>query len=136
MEQDLKHRAYHSWQLVFRNHVWKSGRFHLKSIWNLPDFTWNRYEICWISWNPYEIRQISWNPYEIHRISMNVSFCAWWSSIGLSFERPTSWRFALILFQGANRITRRDIDRVFALYDRVSCSTTIISKFQTVHVSL
>ena len=55
-------------QLVFRN------RFH---PWNPPDFT---PEIHQISWN----RQIS--P-EIRRISWMWAF-GWWSSIGLSFERP------------------------------------------------
>ena len=83
--QTFKNRAYHSWQLVFRNPAdftpeirriscVKSGRFHLKSIWNLPDFTWNPYKICQIS--P-EIRRISW-----------MWAFAWWSSVGLSFERP------------------------------------------------
>ena len=49
--------------------VWNPAdfRFHLKSVRNPPDFTWN----------PYEIRRISW-----------MWAFAWWSSIGLSFERP------------------------------------------------
>ena len=89
MSKQTKHRAYHSWQLVFRNHVWNPADLDpldfMKSVRNLLDFTWNPYEICQIS--P-EIRRISWNPYEIRRISWMWAF-AWWSSVGLSFERPT-----------------------------------------------
>ena len=55
--------------------------------WNLPDFTGEIRQISWISWNLYEIRWISWNPYEIRRISWTWAF-GWWSSIGLSIERP------------------------------------------------
>ena len=93
-----KHRAYHSWQWVFRNPAdfmceirWisclKSGRFQVKSsrfhTWNPVDFT---PEICQISWNLYEI---CWISPEIHMKSggfhlksvrippdfMNVRFC-------------------------------------------------------------
>ena len=51
-----KYRAYHSWQLVFRNPA-----DFMKSVRNLPDFTWNPYKIRRISWNLYEICRISWN---------------------------------------------------------------------------
>ena len=41
-----------------------------------------------ISWNPPDFRVKSvWNPYEIRRISWTWAF-GWWSSIGLSIERP------------------------------------------------
>ena len=72
----IKHTAYHSWQLAFRNPAdfmceirTKSAGFQVKSVWNPPDFTWNPYKICWIS--P-EIRLISWNPYEICQISPEI----------------------------------------------------------------
>ena len=49
----------------------KSDRFQqVKSVWNPADFRWN--------------------PHEILRISWMWAF-AWWSSIGLSFERPNTW---------------------------------------------
>ena len=57
----------------------KSAGFHLKSIWNLPDFTWNPLDFMKSTKSTrfHEIRQISW-----------MWAFAWWSSIGLSFERP------------------------------------------------
>ena len=88
-----KHRAYHSWQLAFRNpadfmcEIWWISPEILWISWNpyeiqwispeICQISWNLYEICWISWNPYkicwispEICQISWNPPDF----MNVSF--------------------------------------------------------------
>ena len=73
-----KHRAYHSWQLVFRNHPWNpadftrdfTGGFH---PWNLADFTQISCEIYPKPYNKQKLfslmntgwglwPRISWNP--------------------------------------------------------------------------
>ena len=93
-----KHRAYHSWQLVFRNPPdftreirMKSGGFHpwnpyeirrispVKSVWNPPDFTREIHMksagFHLKSARFHEIHMKSSGFHEIHRISWNVSFC-------------------------------------------------------------
>ena len=74
-----KHRAYHSWQLVFRNrfHPWNPADF----TWNLPDFT---------PWNPLDF---TWNPPDF----MNMSF---WVMIKYrSFFRRTQKSRNIVIWQ-------------------------------------
>ena len=93
----IKHRAYHSWQLVFRNPA-----DFMCEIWRI---SWNLYKICMKSagfhlksGRFHEIHMKSAGFHEIRRISWMWAF-AWWSSIGLSFQRPiikcTGWGIGL-----------------------------------------
>ena len=63
-----------------------NGSFEIRRIstWNLLDFTWNLPDFMKSVRN---LADFTRNPYEIRRISWMWAF-AWWSSIGLSFERP------------------------------------------------
>ena len=104
--QKLKHRAYHSWQLVFRNHVWnpadfmceihmKSARFHLKSVRNLLDFTWNLPDFMKSVRNLPDFMNVSfcmmikyrsffrktnknWKSYSDNKISISYNTCLSW----------------------------------------------------------
>ena len=93
--QKLKHRAYHSWQLAFQNPAdficeirQISPEIHTK---NLPDFMKSIRNPADFTWNPYEIHQISW-----------MWAFAWWSSIGLSFERPIRRDVCISTWNGWN----------------------------------
>ena len=100
MSKISKHRAYYSWQLVFRNpadFMWKHDiAFPQYSI-KLKSFSWNIWfisfvggfhmksgrfhvksarfhEIRQISWNPVDFR---WNPHEIQWISPKICQISW-----------------------------------------------------------
>ena len=91
-KQIKKHRAYHSWQLVFRNladFMWKHDiAFPWHSI-KLKSFSWNIWFISFVdgfhmkSAGFCEIHQISWNPLDF----MNVKF--WVITKYRSFFRKT-----------------------------------------------
>ena len=76
----VKHRAYHSWQLVFRNPA-----DFMKSAWNLVDFTWNLPDF---TWNLPDFMKSARNPADFMKSRMWAF--GWSPSIGFSSERPTS----------------------------------------------
>ena len=102
----MKSARFHGWNPP--DFTMKSARFHgfheiRRILWNpldLTDFTDFMKSAGFHGWNPpdftdftdftgeiHRISRISWNPYEIRRISWTWAF-GWWSSIGLSIERP------------------------------------------------
>ena len=114
-----------SLSLKYRNKTWNIGL-------TIPG-NWS-FEIRWISpvksvWNPVDFtREIRTKSAGFH----GMWAFAWWSSIGLSFERPNK-SLVSINFQDQNS-PRKTTKTVVILYVRVKSGTCSLFKEQNVHL--